>query len=141
MKTESAQKTGHAKYLIPVIAALVFSSGICFAAVLIGQISLTVTVGEPLTITSGSSCNLGTIAPSQNGNCVITISNSGNVANTAQVTFAQTSNPNGVLYDLTYDTNPLAVAGSSSGSITATVHIHSDSPTGTLVGEFNVNRV
>jgi len=128
------------KYRLPLLVGLVLSI-ICvsvFGAVIIGSWLVTLDVQEALSVTNVDR----TINAFPNGDYVeaVTIDNVGDADVTAEVTITEISNPDAVVYSLSYDTNPVVVPAGGSANVDATIHVDNGSPIGQVEIRFEVNR-
>lgn len=125
------------KFAVPIITVLM--TGLAMAVVYIATLNVSVTVGEPLSVTSGD-ITVANVFPNDVDTETVTIQNDASVFEYADLDWIETSNPSGVTYTTTLPSVPVTLS-SGANNLPVTFSVEEDSNVGTFTGYINITRV
>lgn len=124
------------KFAIPL--AVILMAGLAMAIVYIATVNVNVTVGEPLSVTSGNIV-IANVFPNDVATGTITIQNDASVVEYGNLIWTEDSNPNNVAYTVTLPSMPITLNSGANNAV-ITFAVNSDSNVGDIVGHVNVTR-
>lgn len=127
-------------YLLLILPLFLFSAVVIANNVLVNSFTANITVSEGLVLVSPTGSLDISLFPGETKIIGIEIQNLASVPLNAMVSTVENSNPNGVSYSVSYDLNPKGIPAVSTSTITATIKVVEDSPTGNVNLGFNLER-
>lgn len=123
---------------VAVVVMALLAIGTAFAAVALATIQGTVTINEALSVSTTDYAVSG--FSGETIDKTVTINNAASVPLNALLTTTEIDNPDGVIYTISYSSNPASVPAIGTTDVIVSFHIAPDSPNGVFHVSTQIDR-